>query len=194
MDRPTAAYLDLVGDRLCLDFANTAAYDADMIAREHLHGFADILAWGRHIGLTNTAGAALLRRRARQDTGEAADVHLRVLALRGALVDLLAGSGGSLDLLNREIRIAGDCRLVRRGRAFGFEITEGLAAWVIGPVAASALDLLTSADRYLVQRCQGESCGWFFIDRTRGHPRRWCSMAVCGNRAKAQAFYRRHRT
>ncbi|MGO9268383.1 MAG: CGNR zinc finger domain-containing protein [Candidatus Binataceae bacterium] len=30
-----------------------------------------------------------------------------------------------------------------------------------------------------------------FLDRTKAHARRWCSMAVCGNRAKAAHRSRR---
>ncbi|MGE5829869.1 MAG: CGNR zinc finger domain-containing protein [Micromonosporaceae bacterium] len=38
--------------------------------------------------------------------------------------------------------------------------------------------------------CPGEICGWLFAD-PRGR-RRWCSMAWCGNRAKARRYARRH--
>jgi predicted RNA-binding Zn ribbon-like protein len=34
-----------------------------------------------------------------------------------------------------------------------------------------------------VRACPGAGCGWLFYD-PRGR-RRWCVMAVCGNRAKA---------
>ncbi|MGH8861125.1 MAG: CGNR zinc finger domain-containing protein, partial [Jatrophihabitantaceae bacterium] len=34
-----------------------------------------------------------------------------------------------------------------------------------------------------------EACGWVFLDQS--HRRRWCVMAVCGNRAKAARFRRR---
>ncbi len=32
--------------------------------------------------------------------------------------------------------------------------------------------------------CASDACGWVFLDPT--HRRRWCVMAVCGNRAKAR--------
>ncbi|HEV2391667.1 MAG TPA: CGNR zinc finger domain-containing protein [Verrucomicrobiae bacterium] len=37
--------------------------------------------------------------------------------------------------------------------------------------------------------CQGDTCGWLFVDSSKNHSRRWCDMRDCGNRAKA----RRHR-
>jgi len=40
-----------------------------------------------------------------------------------------------------------------------------------------------------VQMCNGDNCGWLFIDSSKNHSRRWCDMRDCGNRAKI----RRHR-
>ena len=42
-----------------------------------------------------------------------------------------------------------------------------------------------------VKACQGKSCTLLFADHTRGHARRWCSMAICGNRAKQAAHRNR---
>jgi predicted RNA-binding Zn ribbon-like protein len=41
--------------------------------------------------------------------------------------------------------------------------------------------------------CPGEHCGWAFYDHSRNNSGRWCSMAVCGGRAKARSHYRRRR-
>jgi hypothetical protein len=57
-------------------------------------------------------------------------------------------------------------------------------------VALAAEDLLTSALAGRVRACPGAGCGWLFVD-PRGR-RRWCSMAVCGNRAKARRYAVRH--
>jgi predicted RNA-binding Zn ribbon-like protein len=38
-----------------------------------------------------------------------------------------------------------------------------------------------------VKACEGPVCTLLFADRTRRRARRWCSMAVCGNRAKQAA-------
>jgi predicted RNA-binding Zn ribbon-like protein len=42
-----------------------------------------------------------------------------------------------------------------------------------------------------VKACEGPGCTLMFADHTRRRARRWCSMAVCGNRAKQAAH--RHR-
>ena len=46
---------------------------------------------------------------------------------------------------------------------------------------------LRTSDRSLVRNCEGPTCTLWFYDRTKAHQRRWCSMAICGNRAKARA-------
>ncbi|MEW6230587.1 MAG: CGNR zinc finger domain-containing protein [Bacillota bacterium] len=33
----------------------------------------------------------------------------------------------------------------------------------------------------------------WFLDTTRNHSRRWCSMRDCGNRVKVRRFYNRKR-
>jgi predicted RNA-binding Zn ribbon-like protein len=44
-----------------------------------------------------------------------------------------------------------------------------------------------------VKACEGTSCTLLFADHTRRRARRWCSMAICGNRAKQAAHRQRLR-
>ncbi|MBS0245322.1 MAG: CGNR zinc finger domain-containing protein [Proteobacteria bacterium] len=64
---------------------------------------------------------------------------------------------------------------------------------LLAPLAAAIADLLCHGDLDLVRRCESEQCTMWFYDRTKSHRRRWCSQALCGNRAKAAAFRQRHR-
>ena len=59
------------------------------------------------------------------------------------------------------------------------------------PLARSLADLVCTEDFTHVKACEGPECTLLFIDRTRGRARRWCSMAVCGNRAKQAAHRKR---
>ncbi|MGB7537109.1 MAG: CGNR zinc finger domain-containing protein [Anaerolineales bacterium] len=58
-------------------------------------------------------------------------------------------------------------------------------------ILQSALELLLSNQTDRIRECDG--CGWLFFDGTRNRSRRWCTMAVCGNRAKAKRHYTRTR-
>lgn len=59
------------------------------------------------------------------------------------------------------------------------------------PLARSLAELVCTEDFTYVKACEGPPCTLLFVDRTRGHARRWCSMAVCGNRAKQAAHRKR---
>jgi predicted RNA-binding Zn ribbon-like protein len=53
--------------------------------------------------------------------------------------------------------------------------------------------LVTQEQASLVKQCEGSGCTLWFLDRTKAHRRRFCSAAVCGNRAKVAAFRERQR-
>src|SRR5262249_5068894 len=61
----------------------------------------------------------------------------------------------------------------------------------LSAIAWSAAAFLTSPAAATVGACPGVGCGWVFAD-PRGR-RRWCSMAWCGNRAKARPHAQRLR-
>jgi predicted RNA-binding Zn ribbon-like protein len=48
------------------------------------------------------------------------------------------------------------------------------------PIARAMADMICAEDFTYVKECEGAGCTLLFLDRTRGHARRWCSMAVCG--------------
>jgi predicted RNA-binding Zn ribbon-like protein len=58
---------------------------------------------------------------------------------------------------------------------------------LLQPIAEAAADLIRNQDSRLIGSCKGSACTLIFLDRMKAHTRRWCSMAVCGNRAKAAA-------
>jgi predicted RNA-binding Zn ribbon-like protein len=62
------------------------------------------------------------------------------------------------------------------------------------PIAEAMGDLVCAKDFSLVRKCEGPTCTLWFLDVSKAHARRWCSMAVCGNRAKAAAHRARARS
>jgi predicted RNA-binding Zn ribbon-like protein len=65
---------------------------------------------------------------------------------------------------------------------------------MLRPIARSAADLLASPEVALVRTCSSPTCQWFFLDTSKNHHRRWCSMQSCGNRAKVRRFYAKKKT
>lgn len=61
------------------------------------------------------------------------------------------------------------------------------------PIGEALARLVCTEDFSHVKACEGPACTLLFADHTRGHRRRWCSMAACGNRAKQAAHRHRHK-
>jgi predicted RNA-binding Zn ribbon-like protein len=59
------------------------------------------------------------------------------------------------------------------------------------PIGEALAKFVCEEDFSNVKACEGPTCTLMFADHTRGHARRWCSMAICGNRAKQAAHRQR---
>jgi len=62
------------------------------------------------------------------------------------------------------------------------------------PIGAALAQLVCNESFSNVKACQDATCTLLFADHTKGHARRWCSMATCGNRAKQAAHRQRFRS
>jgi predicted RNA-binding Zn ribbon-like protein len=61
------------------------------------------------------------------------------------------------------------------------------------PIGEEIARFVCSEDFKYAKACEGSTCTLLFVDRTRGRARRWCSMAICGNRAKQTAHRNRRK-
>lgn len=61
------------------------------------------------------------------------------------------------------------------------------------PLGEALSTFVCDEDFTHVKACEGPACTLLFADHTRGRARRWCSMALCGNRAKQSAHRERVR-
>jgi predicted RNA-binding Zn ribbon-like protein len=59
------------------------------------------------------------------------------------------------------------------------------------PIGEALARCVCDEDFAAIRACEGHRCTLVFADHTRRRGRRWCSMAMCGNRAKQAAH--RHR-
>lgn len=57
-------------------------------------------------------------------------------------------------------------------------------------IAHDAIIILGGQQRSHVKTCENHHCGGLYVDTSQGQNRRWCSMNVCGNRAKKAKFRR----
>ena len=104
----------------------------------------------------------------------------RARELRG---DLRALAGGEQQPQGRRVDI--EVALTPDGQV---ELSATTAAGFLA-AAAAKVAIEQRIDR--IKICPADDCRWAFYDTSRNHSRQWCSMEVCGNRAKARAHRQR---
>lgn len=193
-----------VGDHLALDFLNsTAAPRGTPI--EWIANGRDLTAWMLAANALAPADAERILTRfspCELDQTASEAVALREW-FRAALARAKAGGVASLpradvDQLNEVLSRDGVYWRVERASKGGGLRLIAERRWrapreVLAPLAAAMADLLCHNDLDLVRNCENPPCTMWFYDRTKGHRRRWCSQAICGNRAKVAAFRKRKR-
>ncbi len=195
----TVGEFELTGGDLCLDFVNTVIRRPTPEPEDLLATYADLVRWAEAAGSVSPGEGADLRRRARKEPGMAEGALREARRFRETLFALFhaAATGApappeALDHLNRwlpaslaELRLVGG----RGGYVWAWRTSAEALDRPLWPVAWAAAELLTSGRLVRLRVCASERCDWLFLDGSKNGTRRWCDMAVCGNRAKA----RRHR-
>jgi len=184
----------LIAGRLALDFANLMPVAHDLSWTEFVDFLVDskVVSEERGMRLESLEGS---------EPGAVDAVLLKILRLRecvraifsavearrefpkvwvAPINEILRITEGHDELLVRE----GGWRLEFIGRESGLE-------WLLAAIARSAAELIVEGQNAPVKRCANAECRLFFYDDSRTRRRRWCSMAVCGNRHKVAAFLKR---
>lgn len=194
----------LIGDAPGLDFLNSIATPADTPVDWIADG-EGYLRWLGEAGLVDSQTLAAMCAQARP--GELDRIAEQARELREwfrAFVQRHKGRALPRDAL-AELEPLN--RLLARGDNFSRIVADAagdlklvpVRRWprpeaLLLPVAEAMAQLVCGEDFSLVKACEGPHCTLLFADRTRGHARRWCSMALCGNRAKQAAHRHRRKT
>jgi len=196
-----------VGGALCLDFVNTSSWNGEAEINDRLTDAPSLATWARDAKLPEAR--ALLGLAAERESLMGDAKRLR-LVLRRVLVPLAHGdepSEAALRAFEREAkrtlsaahlsarsREPGDSRGARAPRLALVWPGDAAGCGVLERVSWSALALVRSRRRlHTLRECEGDACGWLFLDTSRNHLRRWCEMRTCGGAAKARAFRARQR-
>ena len=182
-----------MGGDPALDLANTVGDDR---VPDPLEDYAAFAAWAARIGAIDEAVAGRLTTRAREHPAaggralaEARSLRATVDAVFRAIATASSPPESALaQLVQRAGAAVERAGLVGRELAWdGHELERPL--W---PLAVSALDLLRHGPLDRLKAC--EDCPWLFLDISRNHSRRWCSMEDCGTRVKMRRYRARQAT
>jgi predicted RNA-binding Zn ribbon-like protein len=201
--KPSPDDFERVGGRLCLDFVNTRGSHFDADAREYLDDYAALVAWLRRCdGGLDARQATRLLAGAQAHPRRASDVFAKSRELRALLYRMIAARAdgkaparADLEAFNDEAQRALAERTLTPGAHWRWSWRDdGALELVLWIVLASAVDLLVDDDPSRLRQCPApDGCGWLFYDTSKNATRRWCSMRMCGNGAKARRFQRRLR-
>ena len=124
---------------------------------------------------------------------EAEDLK-HALAVREAMRGVLGGNSAlpvyPVDLATLNEAAAASRLRVRFGQG-GKARLEPQATGVVGALGRLVVTLysaMQSDDWHRLKLCGSDTCRWAFFDRSKNQSSRWCTMASCGNRAKARRF------
>jgi predicted RNA-binding Zn ribbon-like protein len=196
---PSAEIIVLLGGCLAIDFANAPSYPGAP--------FND-LSWEEFVTFLNAARIISAERGDQllslpeTDPRTAHALLTRAIHLRDALREIFTAlvkhqpvAPDSIKPINDVLRITeGHDELTQSdGRwRLQFVARETSLDWLLAAIARSAAEIVLEGEAAKVHVCANPICGLFFCDKSRTHKRRWCSMAICGNRSKVASFARRH--
>ena len=183
----SSARFIFVANNLALDFLNTESL-VDGIVVERLTSGSDVVGW-------------LQEADAQSRSYDDASINLLELALKlredmkNCLAMAKLGKPFKADTVNLILEEGSPTpRLVWDDKLGKFIVTERYDSVsdeaLLHPVARAFVNLVAVIDLNLVKQCEAPDCILMFHDQTKSRRRRWCSMALCGNRMKVAA----HRT
>jgi predicted RNA-binding Zn ribbon-like protein len=185
---------------LCLDFANTLSWRRSAAPIERLQTYYDLSRWAQQLRLISRREELRLRRQGAVRPGQSGRTLAQARALRETIFAIFAAISERRVPDDRDLKTLEGYLKVAVAHS-GLAAQDGAYHWapihqvgmarVLWSIALSAGELLGSARAARLGQCSGRDCRWLWLDRTRNQNRRWCDMAVCGNRTKARRFRER---
>jgi predicted RNA-binding Zn ribbon-like protein len=164
-----------------------------------LNTFWDLDGHGDEVWSSPAAYGAWLRARGFDGAATAGDLR-RAIELREALRELCLANHDAAEAPDALAVLDAIAGAVAPAAALAPSLRTGaLEPAGDGADAACALALgivfAARADGTFgrLKACPHAHCGWAFYDTSRNRSGQWCSMRICGNRTKGEAFRRRHR-
>jgi predicted RNA-binding Zn ribbon-like protein len=125
--------------------------------------------------------------------------HAALLELREAIRAVLAAhtsQAADQAAADRLTRALASCRLAVTARPDGgmslASADHDPFSRALGVVAVAIAEAAVTGTWARLKSCPGHLCGWAFYDRSAAARSRWCSMQLCGSRAKMRTYRARY--
>ena len=181
-----------ISGQLCLDFCNTFDHMQTPPEYDFFPDRAVVLRWGQAAGILS-AGSKDLPLAEERSLKKLLQTRALIFKLLFPFTCSTLPSRTDLDLFNTLLQEkTAKTKIVLDGSGFSLIFsTDDALEQIEYEVMHSTSNLLLSITPGRLKQCEG--CGWLFYDMSRTHARRWCTMQLCGNRAKARRHYERSR-
>jgi predicted RNA-binding Zn ribbon-like protein len=63
----------------------------------------------------------------------------------------------------------------------------------LGRILVNVYSAMADESWSRLKACRSETCHWAFVDQSKNSSGTWCSMGICGNRAKARGYRERRK-
>lgn len=179
----------VIGNNLALDFINTVDFEITL---------ENLLSWAVAVNLVKRSEAEDVSKKWNEK--EMPEISLFRKDLREIVINLVNQKkllAGEISWINRILREkSGYSELNKTAEGFSksIRIDLGDPHKMLIPITESLVDLICYGQLDLLRKCERTDCILYFYDTTKNHKRRWCSMAICGNRAKAAKFYHKKKS
>ncbi len=194
----------LLRERLCLDFTNTSDEHPSKPDAEFLHKYAHLVEWATFAGAVSDAQGEQLLTTADAQPEEAASVLQYAITVRDTIYRVLSAAAAGQPPAAADMESFNAMLSQAMTHMQMATVPDNEYRWIyrrddhdlgamLWPVLWSASVVLTSRDLHHLRECASDDCTWLFLDTSKNHSRRWCSMTQCGNRAKARTHYHRVR-
>ncbi len=180
-----------------LAFVNTLSARPSAAPVERLTSDDALVDWAKQQHLIPAAAAERLAAEARRHPHQAAGVLARAKDFREALNSLAASIAQQRQPVPAVLATISDAlaaayangRLVPHDGALQWAASaEDDLNRILWEIARAAGRLVLSPRLAKIRPCAAADCGWWFLDDTKNHSRRWCEMKSCGNREKVRRF------
>jgi predicted RNA-binding Zn ribbon-like protein len=175
-----------------LDLINTVDWTSRGLEQERISSYDRLTRWAEGAGVIDQAAGRQLRRLAVERPRAAAAAVEYAQRTRDALRELFGAiargesPGAALPRFNQLLAQAMERLEVAPDFEWRWRGQQSDLRSVVWPVIWSAAQLLRSNEAANVRVCDGDECGWMYVDRSRNGLRRWCQMRTCGTLEKSR--------
>lgn len=189
MNAPESTFL-FVGNNIAADFVNT-----ELVVRgervDRLSDPDDLKQWAKEatLPIDSKVGQVHVRQ-----------AHYLRSALSEAFTSRIANESASpeaLEAINQHMVSYATRQVLRfKDGAYTVERASGsfTAPMLLESLAHEGATLLASPQAERLKQCSSPDCVLIFVDTSRSQKRRWCSMEICGNRAKVSKHYQKQQS